>query len=314
MTPDTINTKETKFASSLTDSSGKKFTAGNDIDIGDGFTIRPISPGFKTYFYQTRTSKTQICLHFTVGVITGDVASLTKENNHMSVPYVVDRQGNIYRLFDDAFWSYHLGASAIGGNQVMSKQSIGIEISNYGPLKERDGKFVDAYGNTYTTEYSNVDSVSYRGYDFYAKMTDRQKKAVAHLLQYLSAKHDIPLVFKDDIGNVFKSPEEATQFTGIFCHSNVRQDKFDLPPEHIFQIKDALETKTEEPPAKNPEPAVVDPQPETDMSHREFAVAEDQNGDPIVVEVEHTEPAEEQVTASVLDRILQWISSLFHRS
>ena len=52
MTPETIASRESKFATTLTDSSGKKFTAGNPIDIGDGFSIIPISPGFKTYFYQ----------------------------------------------------------------------------------------------------------------------------------------------------------------------------------------------------------------------------------------------------------------------
>ena len=326
MTPATIKVRETKFATSLTDSSGKKFTAGNTIDIGDGFTITPISPGYKTYFYQTRTKKTQICLHFTVGVISGDVASLTKENNHMSVPYVVDRMGNIYRLFDDAFWSYHLGANAIGGNQVMSKQSIGIEISNYGPLKERDGKFVDAYGNMYSTEYEDVESVSYRGYDYYARMTTQQKKAIAHLLRYLSDKHGIPLKFKDDIGEVFETNEDAVNFSGVFCHSNVRTDKFDLPPELSMQIKCTLdgtdsrvekEDKVEPTPEPNSdpndEPAVKNPQPETDISQREFVVKEDANGELFVAEVDHTEPVEEQVPKGFIDKLVDWLRKLIHR-
>lgn len=324
MTPETIASRESKFATTLTDSSGKKFTAGNSIDIGDGFSILPINPGFKTYFYQTRTVKTQICLHFTVGVITGDVASLTKENNHMSVPYVVDRSGHIYRLFDDAFWSYHLGSTAIGGNSIMSKQSIGIEISNYGPLKdkEQDGTYVDAYGNIYTKDPVNVDFISYRGYCYYAKMTDIQKKAVAHLLVYLSSKHGIPLNFKEMIGEVFESAGDAVSYKGIFCHSNVRRDKYDLPPEFTLQIKDALDdmnkvteiTAAEPEPTKSddePEPAVKDPQPETDVVKREFVVKENENGDPYVAEVESSEPAEEQVHLTWFDNLLNWIKSLF---
>lgn len=324
MTPETIANRESKFATTLTDSSGKKFTAGNPIDLGDGFSIIPISPGFKTYFYQTRTVKTQICLHFTVGVITGDVASLTKENNHMSVPYVVDRSGHIYRLFDDAFWSYHLGSTAIGGNAVMSKQSIGIEISNYGPLKdkEQNGNYVDAYGNLYTTDPANVDFVSYRGYCYYAKMTEIQKKAVAHLLKYLSEKHGIPLTFKEMIGDVFDTAAEAVAYKGIFCHSNVRKDKYDMPPEVTLQIKDTLDDMNKvveqvaaepepEKPSEDPEPAVKYPQPETDVVRREFVVKENENGDPYVAEVESSEPAEEQVHLTWFDKFMEWLKSLF---
>ena len=320
MTPETIASRESKFATTLTDSSGKKFTAGNPIDIGDGFSIIPISPGFKTYFYQTRTVKTQICLHFTVGVITGDVASLTKENNHMSVPYVVDRSGHIYRLF----WSYHLGSTAIGGNAVMSKQSIGIEISNYGPLKdkEQNGNYVDAYGNLYTKDPDNVDFVSYRGYCYYAKMTEIQKKAVAHLLKYLSEKHGIPLTFKEMIGDVFDTAAEAVAYKGIFCHSNVRKDKYDMPPEFTLQIKDTLDDINKvveqvaaepepEKPSEDPEPAVKYPQPETDVVRREFVVKENENGDPYVAEVESSEPAEEQVHLTWFDKFMEWLKSLF---
>jgi hypothetical protein len=307
MTPETIHDREKKFAEKLTDSSGKTFTAGNPIDIGDGFTIRPISPGFKTYFYQTKTEKTQICLHFTVGVITGDIASLTKENNHMSVPYVVDRCGNIYRLFDESFWSYHLGSSAIGGNAVMSKQSIGIEISNYGPLKEKDGKFIDAYGNTYTSKAEQVDSVSYRGYNYYAKMTDVQKHALAHLLKYLSEKHGIPLNFKEYTGEVFASPEEAVAYRGVFCHSNVRKDKFDLPPEFTLQIQDALNEFLcgKEEPVSEPEPEPVEePVKETPS---------DEPNEPEDTEADTTGPDEEQVPPTFWERVVAWLSSIFNR-
>ena len=307
MTPETIHDREKKFSSKLTDSSGKVFTAGEPIDIGDGFTIRSISPGFKTYFYQTKTEKKQICLHFTVGVITGDIASLTKENNHMSVPYVVDRCGNIYQLFDDTCWSYHLGSSAIGGNSVMSKQSIGIEISNYGPLKAKDGKFVDAYGNTYTSNVEQVDSISYRGYNYYAKMTDVQKHALAHLLKYLSEKHDIPLEFKDYVGEVFNSAEEAVAYRGIFCHSNVRKDKFDLPPEFTLQIKDALDEFLcgHEEPAIEPEPEPVEESPKEEPQE-----APDEQ---VETEADTTGPDEEQVPPTFWERLVAWLSSLFHR-
>ena len=198
MTPEQIADRESKFALKLVDSSAKQFTVGTPIDIGDGFDIKPLATKFDSFFYHSETKKTKICLHFTVGVLPGDIATLTKENNHMSVQYVVDGLGNTYGLFDDAYWSYHLGAKAVGGNADMSKQSIGIEISNYGPLTSKEGKFLDAYGNVFTSDVDFVDEINYRGYYFYAKMTDRQIDAVAHLLVYLCQKHMIPIEFKED--------------------------------------------------------------------------------------------------------------------
>ena len=305
MSPDTINTREKKFTDNLTDSSGKKFTAGTPIDIGDGFYITPLTAPFKTYYYQTKAEKSKICLHFTVGVITGDIASLTKENNHMSVPYVVDRLGNIYRLFDDSFWSYHLGSAAIGGNQIMSKASIGIEISNYGPLKLKDDKFVDAYGNTYCSDMGYVDAVSYRGYSYYAKMTAKQTDAVAHLLAYISEKHGIPLEFKDYIGEVFDTPEDAVNFRGVFCHSNVRSDKFDLPPEMTLQIVDSLKRMNEKP-EPEPEPVKEEPKEETaeEPPKQEEPVPEDTDEEP------SSEPEEEQVPKSTWERFVEWLKGL----
>ncbi len=244
MTPENISDRESKFALKLVDSNAKQFTAGDAIDIGGGFSITPLTTNISSYYYKTPTTKTQICLHFTVGMIQSDIATLTKANNHMSVQYVVDRLGHIYRLFPDEFWSYHLGASAVGGNAAMSKQSIGIEISNYGPLKLNGAKYEDVYGSTYTMDDSLVDKVSFRGYDYYAKMSERQKEAVACLAVYLSKKHGIPLDFKEFLSEPFKSKEDALAFRGIFCHCHVRSDKYDLPPEQAMQIKDAIAAVT----------------------------------------------------------------------
>lgn len=318
MTPETISERESKFALKLIDSTAKQFTAGNKISLGNDFFITPLSTSFKSYYYQTRTEKKQICLHFTVGVLPGDIATLTKENNHMSVQYVVDRLGNVYRLFPDDFWSYHLGASAVGGNAVMSKQSIGIEISNYGPLRIKEDRYIDAYGNTYTTDDNLVDAVSYRGYDYYAKMSDRQKEAVARLLVYLSERHDIPLKFKEYIGDVFDSDEEAVAYRGIFCHSNVRPDKFDLPPEMTLQIKDVLDsiTKKEEPakveePKKEPkeEPKPVEMTAEPSEPKHDYHVDETPSGD--VVIVDKAAPAVAEPKKSWWQRLVDFIRGAF---
>ena len=230
MRPESIQKKEDDFFKDLTNSAGVKYKLTATTDIGNGVKIYSIRPEFDSYYYKTKTVKKSICLHFTVGYIKSDVASLSTKDNCVSVSYVVDRSGRIYGMFPDTEWSYHLGSGAVGGNGNMSKQSIGIEISNYGPLKFSGENLVDAYGNIYckVSENQFYDKQNYRGYDYYASMTDVQIDAVSALIKYLGRTHDIPMNFKSDDAP-FANNAEAISFKGVFYHTNVRKDKFDWP-------------------------------------------------------------------------------------
>ena len=228
--PETIKKHEDDFFKNLTNSSGVKYSLKATTDIGNGIKVYSIRPNFTSYYYNVKTAKKSICLHFTVGYIKSDTSSLSKADNHVSVSYVVDRSGRIYEMFPDTEWSYHLGSGAIGGNGAMSKQSIGIEVSNYGPLKLSGDKLVDAYKNEYckVSETEFYSKQNYRGYDYYASMTDVQIEAVATLVKYLARKHDIPMNFKPD-DSPFATDAAALAFKGVFYHTNVRKDKFDWP-------------------------------------------------------------------------------------
>ena len=230
MRPETIKKREDEFFSNLTNSSGVKYKLTETTDIGNDVKIYSIRPDFNSYYYNAKTAKKSICLHFTVGYIKSDTTSLSTKDNHVSVSYVVDRSGRIYEMFPDTEWSYHLGSGAVGGNGAMSKQSIGIEVSNYGPLKLSGDNLVDAYKNEYckVSETEFYSKHTYRGYEYYASMTDVQIDAVAALIKYLGRKHNIPMNFKPD-DSPFASDADALAFKGVFYHTNVRKDKFDWP-------------------------------------------------------------------------------------
>ncbi len=237
MRPETIKKREDEFFSTLTNSAGIKYKLTGTVDIGNDVKIYSIRPDYDSYYYttttktKTKTKKQSICLHFTVGYIKSDTTALTTKDNYVSVSYVVDRCGRIYELFPDTMWSYHLGSGTVGGNGAMSKQTIGIEISNYGPLKSSgDNLLIDIYNKEYCkkseTEYYYAQN--FRGYEYFASMTDVQVNAVAALVKYLGRKHDIPMNFKPDDA-LFASDAEALAFEGVFYHTNVRKDKFDWP-------------------------------------------------------------------------------------
>lgn len=271
MTPATIAKKEAAFASTLKLADGTAYKESGTTELPGGFACRSIRPPHSGYYYASKTEKKSICLHFTVGYILSDIKALSAKDNHVSVSYVVDRSGNVYELFPDMYWSYHLGANAVGTNVAMSKQSIGIEVSNYGPLTESGGKLLDAYGNTYCSlsDTGLYDTVDYRGKKYYASMTDAQAAAVASLVRHLCDTHGIPLQFVPD-DSVFASNSAALDFRGIFLHSSVRKDKYDWPlsdsirkvmamclpgPEPEPDVEPVAKPEPEPEPVAEPEPA-----------------------------------------------------------
>lgn len=227
---DQISVKEDKFADKKTDSYGKIFnTSPSEIING---AIKLTHPK-DDWYYKTKTKKNKIVLHFTAGILHGDIGELTRQ--HVSVPYVVARNGTIYELFHPDYWSYSMGPGATGGNTTQSKGSIGIEISNYGPLKKEGDVLKTIYGKVYCTllqtdAYVKVDD--FRGYQYFATYTNAQYKSVDSLITNLCRKYDIlrklPRPFERDI--TFKEdPGE-----GIWSHQNFREDKLDVGPAFLW--------------------------------------------------------------------------------
>lgn len=317
MRPETIKKTEDEFFKNLTGSTGGNYTLKATTDIGNGFKIYSIRRNYDSYYYKTKTTKKSICLHFTVGNIKSDAATLTKQNDHVSVPYLVDRSGRIYELFPDSEWSYHLGKHAVGGNEDMSKLSIGIEISNYGPLKLSGQNLLDDYGEIYckVSEEEFYTKQPYRTRDYYASMTDAQIDAVVALIKYLGKKHDIPMNFKSD-DEVFASAEEAISFRGVFYHSNVRNDKFDWP--FTPSLKAVIAKCTNEQPSKveTQQDATMTETPveptKVDVLAPELDEPEQK---PETPKVESPAPATENVSStkpkSLLELILSFLAQLF---
>src|SRR5687767_2033322 len=56
-------------------------------------------PGRTNYFYPATHTKERIVLHFTAGNLRSDMQSLTTQGRHVSVAFVIARDGTIYQLF-----------------------------------------------------------------------------------------------------------------------------------------------------------------------------------------------------------------------
>jgi N-acetyl-anhydromuramyl-L-alanine amidase AmpD len=252
---------ETNFATNLRGTGGIYFNQVPAIYSGaTGLRPKKGKSGsqYESYYYQQEKTKKKIILHETVGFLTGDMSAVTKEDVHMSVQYVIARNGTVYELFDPKYWSYHLGRNAVGGNGYGSKESIGIELSNIGPLTLNGTNLNNVYGSKYcsitdVTEFTRIEG-GFRGYEYFATFTNAQYAALQGLLTFLTSTYGIPYQFLPESKrvNVFKTAAEARAFEGICSHVNFRATgKYDLGPD--FQW-DRITSDSE--------PIVVDPDKE----------------------------------------------------
>ena len=244
---DTITKNEQKF---LQTSGSGKYKLTPKVVSGGGSSVDVIdcarADGKKTFYYDEEQPKSLIVLHYTAGQLTGDIPTLMNPDLKVSVAYVLARDGTIYRLFDDGRWSYHLGGTTadpcVGGNEVNSKRSIAIEISNFGWVSESGTALKTYTGTGYCTKedthlFHTLGS-AWRGQRYFAAFTDAQYTNLKKLLKCLTAKHNIPYKLVDATGSadqaarykMFASKDEARAFKGIASHSNFRQGKWDIGP------------------------------------------------------------------------------------
>jgi N-acetylmuramoyl-L-alanine amidase len=236
-----IPAHEQSFRTTGKDSSGKQHVLSPfEVTVpGSSETVPMVrckrENGDESFFLKEELAKERIVLHFTAGYLKGDIDTLTKSENEVSVPFVIARDGTIYNLWPSKYWSFHLGKGAQGGNTAMSQRSIAIELSNIGYLAKNGSSLVSAYSNTdvYCSEdessfYKKVSA--FREREYFATFTKQQGASLAKLLRYLTAKYDIPRQFVD-AGQRYGVLASVDQFRGITSHVNFRPSgKWDIGP------------------------------------------------------------------------------------
>jgi len=194
--------------------------------------------GDASFYEEEQHPKNQIVLHYTAGFLKGDVAALSRPNYRVSVPFIIARNGTILNMWSSAYWAYHLGSGAVGGNTNGAKRTIGIELSNIGFLKRKDDHLVtvysdnDVYCHINETQFYTKLDIPYRGEQYFATYTNQQYKSLIVLLQYLTAEYNIPKMFlpKDKRYDIV-AENELVPFKGIVSHVNYRSSgKWDIGP------------------------------------------------------------------------------------
>ncbi len=204
--------------------------------------------GTTNYYYERVYPKKRIVLHFTAGNLRSDVMSLTQQNRHVSVPFVIARDGNIYQLFSSKYWSGHLGAgvgNAKGTGNPEDKATIGIELSNYGLLTRKEGNMetiysrlknnqsgkigpTDIYCSVTDSNAYMVTNAPFRGETIFPRYTTLQMDSLIILIRYLTAQYGISRSFLP-LDSRFEATPNVLDFNGIVSHVNYRSSgKWDL--------------------------------------------------------------------------------------
>lgn len=149
--------------------------------------------------------------------------------------------GKTLEAFPEGSWAYHLGGKA---PLELTKKSIGIELCNFGYLIEKYGTFYTYTGNIVDEKYVTELNDPFRGHKYYHSYTAQQIESLRKLLVFLGSKYYIDLTcgmrewligsynkvdafeYKD---NIFGGP-----YCGIYSHTNVRKDKFDVYPHPLL--------------------------------------------------------------------------------
>ncbi|MDQ3199798.1 MAG: amidase [Verrucomicrobiota bacterium] len=160
------------------------------------------------------------------GVATSSIDGWNDDESHVGTPFLVDRDGTIYRTFqDEREWILHLGLADTKGRY--DKASIGIEFANELELIAANRKFYAFDRIHHNSEYVGPRlQRTWRVHDWWAQLDIAQVDAAIELTVDLCRRHGIPKTFFYP-STTYDFPH-CFEVAGVLCHSNCRQDKTDL--------------------------------------------------------------------------------------
>jgi N-acetyl-anhydromuramyl-L-alanine amidase AmpD len=190
----------------------------------------------KGQYFEEVVPKTQIYLHHTAGAPNADQVWQwwITDTTPIATCVVVDDSGEIVQGFSSKFWAYHLGLktkhfSVMGvPYKNLDKTSIGIELTNWGQLTQKNGKFYNYVGGEVPASQVCELENPHRGYKYYHNYTDAQIESTKELLITWKEKYNIPLTYNEDIFSITKRALEGKP--GVYTHNSVRPDKVDVYP------------------------------------------------------------------------------------
>lgn len=200
----------------------------------------------ESQYIKESTKKLQIVLHHTAGNSSG-VGTIKMWDNddrgRIATCVTISGKGlskdtydgEICQAFASKYWAYHLGIKpdVFRANGLPYRSldpiAIGIEICNWGPLTNKNGKYYNYVDRLVPADQVCELAVPYKGHKYYHRYTDAQIESVRDLLVYWKNLWDIPLDYnEEDMWKVSKNALSAVP--GVYSHNSYRKDKSDIYP------------------------------------------------------------------------------------
>lgn len=161
--------------------------------------------------------------------------------------------GQIIQTMTDKDYAWHLGI----GNTPMHRNSVGIEVCNFGAL-DKVGKDFMSWANRRIAPSEVVDlKQEFRGKRYFHKLTNEQLESLYFILHYISQSNGIDLTkgLKERLSkmNKFKAFDyddeiRSGKLRGVFTHTNVSPknkygnfEKWDLfPQDELIDLINSL--------------------------------------------------------------------------
>lgn len=252
-----------------TETSVKEWQANNGL-LADGIVgpltwakMQPSSTDISEKFYKTKeglsiethflsngeykvgpTKKEYLFLHHTAGWHNpyNVISNWERDTSTIATEFVIggpsikgnsdEYDGRVIQAFPNGAYAWHLGDN---GSQYMHEHSIGVEVCNFGYIK--DGK---TYAGTVPDASQLVElKAPFRGFKTWHRYSDQQIESLRKFILFIANRDTID-IRSGLIQEIKKNGAKAFEFNdnayygktkGMWTHTNTRKDKFDMFPQ-----------------------------------------------------------------------------------
>ncbi len=181
-------------------------------------------------YFKEKQFKNQIVIHHTAGG--GNASNVIHGWNfnpeRVGTAFVIDEHGLVFKAFEPEYWAYHLGLKSMSNSQL-NKNSVAIEVCNWGQLILKDGKYLNYVNKEVPSDQVIHIPNKFKGFEYFHKYNDAQIESLRKLLLELCAKFAINKVYNSDMWDI--SHNALSGVNGIYTHVSYRTDKADMVPQ-----------------------------------------------------------------------------------
>jgi len=190
----------------------------------------------ESQFISENTDKKQIYLHHTAGNKNpiATIKGWEANKERVATAFVIGYEGTIAQAFSSREWAWHLGVkdSVFKGQKLpyknLDKYSVGIELTNWAYLVEKDGKYYNYVGGVVDKSEVTWLNKPFKNHKTWHKYSDKQIESLRELLLYLGETYGISLKYNDDIFSL--NTRALKGENGLYTHNSVRVDKSEVYP------------------------------------------------------------------------------------